>query len=289
MYRFFSTLDRRWVFLSMLLAVAVPLLADVRFPETVSPMVRDTFAVMEDLPSGSKILMVLDYDPAGSAELHPMAAAFTRHAALRGHKLYYLTLWPTGGPMIADTLRILEHEFPKYRYGRDYIDLGFRAGQEGVIQKIVLSLRDSYRQDVRGRVLDDYPMTRNIRNIRAMQLIVSVSAGTPGTKEWVQYAGTPFDIPVVAGTTGVQFPLFLPYVPTPLRGILGGIKGAAEYEKLLVQRYPQLAGTAAAGEGQRRMGPQLVAHLLMIALILAGNAIYFLGRSGGRDRWPASS
>jgi hypothetical protein len=31
-------------------------------------------------------------------------------------------------------------------------------------------------------------------------------------------------------------------------------------------------------EGIRRMGPQLVAHVLMILLIIAGNVIYFVGR-----------
>ena len=37
-------------------------------------------------------------------------------------------------------------------------------------------------------------------------------------------------------------------------------------------------------EAQRRMGPQLVAHLLMIALILAGNAVYFVTRRRGGAR-----
>ena len=32
--------------------------------------------------------------------------------------------------------------------------------------------------------------------------IVNVSAGFPGTKEWVQYASTPFGIDTVGGCTG---------------------------------------------------------------------------------------
>ena len=34
-------------------------------------------------------------------------------------------------------------------------------------------------------------------------------------------------------------------------------------------------------EARRRMGPQLIAHLLMIALIVAGNVIYFTDRRKG--------
>ena len=289
MLHIFRNLDRRWVFLLMLLATAIPILAGMRFEETVTPMVGDVFQAIDELPEGSRILMAMDYDPAGAAELHPMAAAITRHAAMRGHKLYYLTLWPYGGPMIDDTIGILEREFDdRYEYGRNYINLGFRAGYEGVIQKIVLDLKEAYGEDVHGVSLDAYPITEDVKNIRAMHLIVGITAGYPGTKEWVLYAGTPFDIPVVSGTTGVQYPLFLPYVPKQLIGILGGIKGAAEYEALLLERYPELAEATAVEEGQRRMGPQLTAHLLVIALVIAGNAIYFLGRPGGRDRWPAS-
>ena len=34
-------------------------------------------------------------------------------------------------------------------------------------------------------------------------------------------------------------------------------------------------------EARRRMGPQLIAHMLMIALIVVGNIIYFMERKKG--------
>jgi hypothetical protein len=34
-------------------------------------------------------------------------------------------------------------------------------------------------------------------------------------------------------------------------------------------------------EAQRRMAPQLVAHVLMVGLIVVGNVIYFAGRRKG--------
>ena len=37
-------------------------------------------------------------------------------------------------------------------------------------------------------------------------------------------------------------------------------------------------------EAQRRMGPQLVAHLLMIGLIIAGNVVFFATRRRGGAR-----
>ncbi len=278
MLRRLAHLDRRWTFLLMGLAVALPILFGARFPEEPSPMVRDVFHAIDSLPDGSRILLAYDYDPASQGELHPMAAAFTRHAALKGHKLYFLTLWPAGSAMVQSNLETLTREYPDYEYGSDYVNLGFRAGYEGPIKLLSTDFRTAISTDVYGTSVSQIPMTRDIRNIQQMHLIVNVSAGYPGAKEWVQYAATPFGIPMVAGTTGVQVPLLMPYVPDQMIGMLGAIKGAAEYEQLLIENYPDLQENSRTQEALRRMGPQLVAHLVLIGLIIAGNVLYFLER-----------
>jgi hypothetical protein len=273
-----NRIDRRWIFALVFLSVAVPILTGVRFPEEPSPMATSVFAAMEQLPDGSPVLMAFDYDPGSQGELQPMASAFTRHAALKGHKLYFMSLWPQGGPMLQRAIDLLRREFPHYEYGRDYVNLGFRPGNEGVIKVVVSNLRELFANDVYGRSLSDLPLTRGIKNVQNVALIANISAGDPGTKQWVQYASTPFNIPMVAGTTGVQAPMLYPYIPSQLDGVLGGIKAAAEYEQLLIEAYPQLADNKNAQEGMRRMGPQLIAHALILALIVAGNVIFFGAR-----------
>jgi hypothetical protein len=275
MLQFFSNLDRRWIFLMMFLAVATPILGKVTFPEKPSPMVMSVYHAVEDLPDGSNMLMAFDYDPASMGELQPMAAAFTRHCAEKKHKLYFMTLWAPGVPMIQANIDMLKREYPDYQYGRDYVNLGFKTGAEGVIKLIVTDITKLYTSDVYGNNLDELPITRDLRNIQKMDLVVNVSAGSPGSKEWVQYAATPFGIKMVTGCTGVQAPSLYPYIPSQLAGVLGAIKAAAEYEQALINRYPRLAQNDNAKEGLRRMGPQLVAHLLMIGLIILGNVIFF--------------
>jgi hypothetical protein len=213
-----------------------------------------------------------------------MASAFTRHAALKGHKLYFMSLWPQGGPMLQRAIDLLRREFPNYEYGRDYVNLGFRPGNEGVIKVVVSDVRQLFANDVYGNSLGDLLLTRGIKNVQNVALIANISAGDPGTKQWVQYASTPFNIPTVAGTTGVQAPILYPYIPTQLDGVLGGIKAAAEYEQLLIKAYPQLADNKNAQEGLRRMGPQLIAHVLILGLIVLGNVIFF----GSRRQEPAA-
>ncbi|MEX0700701.1 MAG: hypothetical protein WD069_01255 [Planctomycetales bacterium] len=286
MYEFLRTLDRRWVFLLMGLAVAVPILMQVQFPEKPTQLVETTFQLMDDLEPGDRVLLAFDFDPASEGELAPMATAFVRHCCEKKLKMYFLALWPLGPQMIDDAVdRVIRRDFPELVYGEDYVNLGFKSGQEAVIKGIVTDLKQLYTTDTRGTNIEQIPMCRGVRNVRDMDLIVSISAGYPGTKEWVQYAGTryPEDFQVVAGCTGVQAPYLYPYIPEQLPGLLGAIKGAAEYEELLRRKYGE-GGPAEADkrldprytEGIRRMGPQLVAHLLMIGLIVAGNAIYFL-------------
>jgi hypothetical protein len=281
MLRFLQHLDRRWIFLAMFLAVAIPILFQKTFPETPTPIVQKVFDQVESLPPGSPVLLAFDYDPGSAGELDPMAISFVRHCAEKKHKMYFIALWPLGPRMIDDKIqRVLKADFPELEYGDDYVNLGFKSGGEGVIQVVLTDLKKYFTADNAGTSLDDIPMTRSVKNIQQMSLILNVSAGTPGTKEWVQYAATPYHIPTASGCTGVQAPLFYPYYPNQLVGLLGAIKGAAEYEAALGKKYPRWAPVD-KNEGLRRMSPQLVAHLLMVGLIGLGNVIYFLSRRQG--------
>jgi len=210
-----------------------------------------------------------------------MANAFALHAASKKLRIYFLALWPVGQQMIDDVIaRVISADFPEMVYGEDYVNLGYKAGNEGVIKVIVTDIRQLYTTDAYGTGIDQIPMMEGVRNLQDIDLIANVSAGYPGTKEWIQYAVTPYpdDIRMVAGCTGVQAPLLYPYIPDQLPGLLGAIKGASEYEKLVVDAYGGEEPDAKYFEGRRRMGPQLVAHLLMIALIILGNVIFFADR-----------
>ena len=285
MLAFFKNLDRRWIFLGMFLAVLVPLITQQTFPEFPSLLVQNSFDAVENLPSGSKVLLAMDYDPASEGELAPMATAFVRHLCEKKHKIYFIALWPVGSQMIQQIIdREIKINYPEMRYGEDYVNLGYKSGNEGVIKVIVTDLKKLYTVDFQGTSLNNIPMTKNIKSIQDMDFLLNVSAGYPGTKEWVQYATTPYPkLKMVSGCTGVQAPLFYPYIPNQLLGMLGAIKGAAEYEKALSTKYPKFASKE-LNEGLRRMAPQLWAHILILVLIIIGNMVYFAERRKGAAR-----
>jgi len=284
MYAFLRDLDRRWIFLLMLLAVAIPILLQSQFPEKPSGLARAVFDEIEALEAGDRVLMAFDFDPASAGELGPMATAFSYHCAVKKLRMYYMALWPVGPQMIDESIRnVIEKDFPEMVYGEDYVSLGFKSGGEGVIKVVLTDIRQLFTTDALGTPIDDIPMMRGVESIRQMDLIVNVSAGSAGTKEWVQYAITPYpdDLRIVGGCTGVQAPLLYPYIPDQLPGLLGAIKGAAEYEELVMNAYGGLDMPGIYSEARRRMGPQLIAHVLMILLIIAGNIVYVMERRQG--------
>lgn len=285
MLDFFRNLDRRWIFLLMAVAVIVPILSQKTYPEFPSPLVQSVFDAVEDLPNGSNILLAFDYDPASAGELQPMATAFVRHCMEKRHRMYFMALWPVGPQMIDDAIndeikaRGKEIYGRELVYGEDYVNLGYKSGNEGVIKVIVTALKLLYTTDHLGTSINDIPMCKNIKSIQDMDLILNVSAGYPGTKEWVQYAVSAFPdrIRIAGGCTGVQAPLLYPYIPNQLIGLLGAIKGAAEYEAALVTKYPRWKDPK-YNEALRRMAPQLWGHVLILVLIVVGNLIYFAER-----------
>lgn len=276
-----GNLDRRWIFLAMLCAVGLPILMQLTFPEIPSPRVMDVFETVDSLPDGSRIFVACDFDPASAGELEPMMSAFVRHCGIKNHKLLFMALWPQGAPVIKQNIRILRAEFPDYEYGVDYVNLGYQPGNEVVLKVLVNDFKKQCPTDVDGTSTSVLPLTSDISKIQQLALVISVSTGNPGTTEWVQYVGSPFDMPMVAGTTAVQAPSLYAYIPRQLISVLGGIKAAAEYEQAIIDNYPDVGENRGAREGLRRMGPQLLGHLLIVLLIVIGNIIYFSQKSKG--------
>ena len=154
-----QALDRRVIFLFIALAVAIPLVFHVVFPEKISPIVAAIFERVDNLPEGSKVLISFDYSPSTVPELQPMVDAMIRHCATKKLKIYIMALWATGQNIADETIdRILNPEFPEYQYGIDYVNIGYKSGNQGLINVIITDLKKMYTTDVNGTAIDSVPM-----------------------------------------------------------------------------------------------------------------------------------
>jgi hypothetical protein len=272
-----GALDRRYIFLLIALSVIIPLVFHYTTSIPASPLVQTLFDKIEELPPGSKILMSFDYGPSTVPENQPMANAFIRHAFEKNHRVYLMALWATGPRQSQQLIdEIIQKEFPEKRYGVDWVHLGYKAGNQGLINTLLSDFKAMYTTDIQGTAIDQLPMMQDIRTLRDFDLILGLGSGFPGTKEWVQFAGDPGNIPVGGGTTAVMAPLLFPYYPRQLVGFLGGLQGAAEYESALIHRYPKYQQRSRLAS--TKMGPQVAAHLVIVAFIVIGNITYFAER-----------
>ncbi len=262
---------RQVVFLYVAIAVSLPLFMSITQHIPISPEVQTLYDGLDSLNPGSKVLASFDYDPPSAPELQPMAVSFFRYCFDHDIKVIIMGLWPQG-PLQANQALETVLEDPKYaakhlQYGVDYVNLGFQTGNEFVIQRMGTDFRSMFATDYSGRAYDDIPLMRNVKNFSNIDYVFNLSAGYPGTVEWVQVAVDRYGVTLGAGNTAVQAPQCYPYLRSgQLRGILGGMNGAAEFEEL----------TGTPGKGTQFMLSQSFAHMIVIAFIIIGNAAFFM-------------
>jgi hypothetical protein len=272
-----ARVDRRLIFLAIGLAVVLPLVFHLTLAVHPTPIVSRIFDKIESLPPGSRVLFSFDYGPSTVPENQPMAEATLRHALAKECRVYLMTIWETGPPQIVRAIdEVVKKDFPERAHGKDYIYLGFKAGQQGAINALLADFKGLFTTDANGAEINSFEIMEGIGSLRDFDLIVAIGSGLPGVKEWVQFGGDPGDVPVAAGVTAVEAPLLYPYYPRQLLGLMGGLQGAAEYEAALVAKYPQYR--AQSSQATLMMGPQTVAHVVIILFIVLGNVSYFLER-----------
>jgi hypothetical protein len=272
-----SNIDRRIIFLFIAAAVAIPILIPMGLPVKVSPQARGIYEEVEKLPDGSNVLLAFDYDPAAAPECHPMALAFLRHCFAKHHKVFIIALWPQGAQLAVSALEQVTREFD-VKYGEDYINLGYKAGGMVVINSMGTSIPAVFPNDMEGRPISQFPIMTRVKSLKDFAIILDLSAGDPGIPAWVAVANSIYRRPVAGGCTAVSAPQFYPYLQThQLVGLLGGLRGAAEYE-VLIDR---------PDKGVRRMGSQSIAHLVIIIFIIFANISYVVLRR--RERRQAAA
>lgn len=262
----FLQLDRRIIYLLVVLAVAIPLLFPMGLPIRVTSEVRSVYDFIESLPEGSHMLLAVDYDPASMPELYPMMKAVMRHVIEKKHKLVIPVLWPMGPNLVAQAIEELKVDYPDWTSGEDYVFLGYQVGNEIVIISMGSSFSKTFPHDFYGSTTKTMPLIKEYDKFAQTDYVVMLEAGNTG-EGWIIYATEPYDVEVAAGVTAVVAPQYYPFLQAKqINGIIGGLKGAAEYE-LLIDK-PAMAVSA--------MDSQSIVHALIFVVIIIANIFAFV-------------
>lgn len=283
-------MDRRIVFLLIGFSVMLPLLFPVSCHIKPTASTERVFDAIENLPDGGNMLISMEYGPSTRPEIHPTAIALLQHCFLKNMKITITNLWPDGVFQSVEALKLVAPQFGAKK-GEDWTHLGFRPGNEAVVKNIASDIRSIYTVDYDGTLLDEIPMMTDIKNVDDYDMVFSLSAGYPGTVEWLQYACDPKDVPLATSTTSIQVNEVVPYVASgQVAGIIAGMPGAAEYESLVQSKIEMMHKNDEISNGlfenlksTKRMGiagmgAQNIAHIVIVLLIIFGNIAYLLER-----------
>lgn len=271
-------IDRRVIFLIVALSVAVPILLPLDLPIGASREADAYFDAMEALRAGETIIFSLDYEPDTMAELDPMSLATLRHAFRKDVRVIALTNYAGGAGIAERILRQAAEEYGK-EYGTDYVFLGYNPDWSATMLRMGESIRRTFPTDHYRTSTETIPLLAEVDSYADVPLLVTVTASALA-EYWVIWAGGKYGQKVIAGATAIQAVLVYPYFQTgQLSGFLGGLKGAAEYERSI-----EIDGAGVSG-----MDAQSMAHLMIVLFILLGNVAYFLQRTRGAGRAERSS
>ena len=277
----FQEMDRRWIFLGMGISIFLPMIFTASCEFKVDQRVQALYDTVEALPSGSTVFISADFDPASRPELEPFFRANLDHLFRKDIKVISATLWEFAPPLVVPIL----HEMAKAHgktYGEDYVFLGYKPGKELAIKAIGENIPKTFPVDYQGTAVDELPVMRGFKQAKDFPLLINVSAGFPGTREYVLQIQGQYDLAIASSTTAVSGPDYIPFFKAgQLVGLAAGMPGSAQYEKLVWANSDPPPGT-------RKLATQAInvlnlGHAFIIVLILFGNIAYFLTKPRSAD------
>ena len=287
-----GNLDRRIIFLLIGLAVLIPLIKPnwIELPIKIDKNTEIVYQSISNLKENDKVLLSFAYGASTKPEVHPMAVGLLNHLFSKGIKVYIVSLWPEGPIMAQQAISSVKNsQLFNIVDGIDYVMFDYKVGGFVVIKGIADNFRELYKQDYNGNSIEELKIMDGVYSVEDFDFVFDFSAGVPGNAEWVQYACDPKNVPLSSGCTSIMVTDAIPYVESgQLKGILAGMPGAAEYEKLVYEymieeqqnnnKYINKNIEIQKGKAFSRMSAQSVAHLLMVIFIIIGNIAYYYSR-----------
>lgn len=271
--RFFDlmqNIDRRFLYVLLAVTISIPFVfATPVPPAAVLPQARGFYETFEaqarDPVRKNKIVIVsTNFSASTRAENLTQTETILRHLMkLRLPFAIFCYNDPQGRELAQQVAERLDDQYD-YRYGRDYVNWGYKAGTpEVLLSTMVRNIPDFIRQDINGTPFRQIPVCANVQGANDVGTIVEI-ASADTLKHWIRFFQRAGDrpIPTLFSCTAVMAPEAFPYLKSgQLQGMLIGLKGAIEYEGLIKE----------AGFATRASASLSYAHFLILGLIALGN------------------
>jgi len=265
-------IDPRILYVLLVIILIIPLIAPIGLPIPITSETRKIYDAVEKLPPGSVVVCAMDTSGAAWGENGPQAKAILRHLFQKPLKIVVVS-FEADGPMLGQRA-LLEVPKGEKKYGVDYVNLGFVAGGETGRAAFGRDVQKLISKDFLGNPLEKLPIMEKVRNAEDFALFFTFTSLISAVEMYVRQLYAPYKTKVVAGIIGLGVPAVVPYYNAgQLFSILSGSLGAGEYE--LLSKMP--------GEGVRLSDALSLSTLLVVVLIVVGNAAFFGDKLRGKE------
>lgn len=264
-------IDRRIIYFLVFLSIIIPLLPGFDFLIFPVPPTKETRAIFDEVESlneGDAVFIDWAFDPSSKAELLPMFEAFFKHCMKKKVKVFIYYASINGINLGKESVKKMTamEEFSWCREGEHYINMEYIPITPDIrIFNMDVDFKGTYKKE--GKIFE------GVETLKDIKYILGLSGSV--------YHQTHIDMQIRfnykfgLAVTAVMGPDYVPFLQTgQLTGLANGLRGAAEYERLVSDKYENnYYGSATKG-----MSSLTFSHLVIFGFVIVGNIVYFMDK-----------
>jgi hypothetical protein len=255
--------------------LAIPIISPLGLPLKVSPLTKEAYDMIQDLPAGSKVLYHTCIYPGCMGEMESPTVATIRQFWRNDIKLYFLDLQESGVGIMNILPPLLENEIPEYKdavYDEDYVMLGFYAGGEATAKAFATDVKSIVKVDMFGTPVGDLEMMKDINSVSDFDMIINVGE----CNNYIMFQmSKPYGVETIMCPLmfGLAPDIMPQYEAGVVQGVIAGLRGGAEFEFL----------SGLAGKGIVGLDSISTSHGMVIVLLILGNLGMVMKKISGED------
>jgi hypothetical protein len=269
-----ANLSRRKIYLLLFLGAALPFFIPIQLPIYTWKETQAVFDSVESCPPGKVVAISSEWIAGSQGENWPQYEAVVSHCMLKGVKLVVFASSDADplAPEMSEAINQRQAALYGRKYGVDWVQLGLAKGGPPTMAQIGRSIKSVYAIDFHGNSTRDYvklPLMRHVNSCRDFHLFMSITYQP--TTDWLLWLDPTGKTPIAYGCAGIATTGYYPYLASgQMKGMLAGVRGAAEYEKLVGDKYGSRYIRTGL-RGNKLLVPLAFGHLVIIMLVILGN------------------
>lgn len=227
-------IDVKVIGLTLMLVTTFLIFVPIGLPVPISNMTRILYDRVNALKPGAYVLMELDYGVENWGELGELNAAIVQQLMWQKVKIVAVaTFSATGAFNFERAVKEFVTVPSDYKYGVDYVNLGFVAGGETAMSSLASNLKKTISADFYGTPLSQLSIMDKVNDISVFDIVIGICRNNDQFDGYARQFVQKYHVEMYLCTAGMSGPQAMAYFPQTFKAILVSTRSGAEYELLI--------------------------------------------------------